>query len=336
MSVQASRTVRRRIYAEDVPGPELWAPRTQQLLRQHNLGLVFSVRPWTLEEAPKVVKACRDNGVSVSVWPMLRDEDGRWANARNIVLFSDLVHRLMDALGPPSALPHELLVDLEPSVDPLRALLAHGAKALRHLPLREPPSGVDWQRLVQRFQTLTNDVSSLGIAVAAAVVPLCVWGEGAPQWERLLGTPVRPIPWDRVETMLYTSMLEGFSKGVLARRDAEALLQQGCDAALRLFGEKASVAFGLLGPGALGGEPIYRDASELRRDVGIALGAKVLDFSLFDLKGLWGRADMQDWLQAYATEEPVLLPPPGFRARAAVSVMDVVAGTLGRVLRVGR
>lgn len=335
MSVQASRTVRRRIYAEDVPGAELRAPATQRLLRAHGLGLVVSVRPWTFDEAADVVRACRDHAVPVTLWPMLRDEDGRWANARNMALFSDLVRRMIDALGDPHALPRELLIDLEPSVDPLRALLAHGAKALRHLPLGEPPNVVDWQSSVARLQALTQDMSSLGIAVAAAIVPLCVWGEGAPRWERLLGTPVRQVPWDRVETMLYTSMLEGFSKGVLSRRDAEALLEEGCHAARGLFGERASVGLGLLGQGALGGEPVYRDASELRRDVGIALGAKITDFSLFDIKGLWGREAMDEWLSAYASDEPVLLPPAGFRARAAVSVMDVVAGTLHRVLRVG-
>lgn len=334
MLVQAapSRPARRRVFSEEVPFEVLTSPRVLRLLGERELGLCFAVRPDTLHRASTVVQACRAAGVSVGVWPMLRDEDGRFAHVRNLVLFHDLTARLLDTLGEAGALPDDVLVDLEPSIDPLRTLVLHGAGALRHLPLAEVPSGPSFAEGARRLEELARFVSSLGVSVSFAVVPLLLWGERGPTWERLLGTPLPEGAADRVEGMLYTSMIEGWSAGALARRDAESLLVRGAEATRRRFGERAGVALGAVGPGALRSEPTYRHPEELGRDASLALGAGVTSLSLFDLGGVLGREPAEVWLDAFATASPRTSAAPGLRARAALGATEMVATVLGRVV----
>ena len=52
--------------------------------------------------------------------------------------------------------------------------------------------------------------------------------------------------------MLYTSLIAGYSRGVLGREDALALLAWGCRAAARRFGPRAGASLGAVGKGALG------------------------------------------------------------------------------------
>jgi hypothetical protein len=332
--VQAAppRPARRRVFSEEVPFELLASARVLRLLAERDLGLCFAVRPDTLQLASAVVQACREGGVSVGVWPMLRDEDGRFAHVRNLLLFHDFTARLLDALGDAGTLPDDVLVDLEPSIDPLRSLVLHGAGALRHLPLAEVPSGPSFAEGSRRLQELARFVSGLGVSVSFAVVPLLLWGERGPTWERLLGTPLPEGSADRVEGMLYTSMIEGWSAGALSRRDAEALLVRGAEATRRRFGERAGVALGAVGPGALRSEPTYRGPDELARDVALALGAGVTSLSLFDLGGVLAREPAEAWLDAFATTAPRISAAPGLRARAALGAMDMVATVLGRVV----
>ena len=71
-----------RIYSETLPFEEVTRPRTVALLRRHDLEIVLAVRPWQLAELPAVAQVLRDSGVHCSVWPMLTDEEGRWASAQ--------------------------------------------------------------------------------------------------------------------------------------------------------------------------------------------------------------------------------------------------------------
>ena len=116
--------------------------------------------------------------------------------------------------------------------------------------------------------------------------------------QRTLGTPVDALPVDSHSVMAYTSLFEGWSRGLVGRRRAEWMLSLCARSARTRWGTRASLSLGAVGTGAFGDEPTYRSPAELTRDVAIARAASITDLSLFELGGLLRRAPAQAWLEA--------------------------------------
>ncbi|WP_437491528.1 hypothetical protein WME75_15795 [Sorangium sp. So ce1014] len=330
-------TPRRRIWSELLPLEAVRAPETLALLRRYALELAIAVRPETAAGLPDLAAACADAGVAVAVWPMIADEDGRWASAGNAAAFGGFVARLLDALDARGLAAAEVAVDLEPPIQEVRRALAGGRGALELLGggpcgARGSPGerGARWRDAQRAYVEVAGAIHARGVATSAAIVPLVLADGPAGGWERILGTPVSVPPWGRVSAMLYTSLLEGYSRGALGRDDAVALLALGCRAAARRFGPRAGVSVGAVGKGALGDEPVYRSVAELREDVAVAEAAGVQDLSLFDLGGVLARPPAESWLEAFVAPpiEP-RLPRATLRARAVVGAAALVGRAAG-------
>ncbi|AKV04051.1 hypothetical protein AKJ09_10714 [Labilithrix luteola] len=320
------RNITHRIYVETLPYDALVRPSTVALLRCYALDVVVAVRPWQMRELPPVVRILRDAGLRVSVWPMLADDDGRWANARNATAFATMVRAVCHALDAEKSPASEILFDLEPPFGEAQALtvatdskrpltvsrvrssvvaLAEGAIA----PLR--PSA---RRSFERAKAiLANTVRELGdrdMRVSSAVWPLVALDRPAHDtWQSLLGTPVDALVMDRVSVMLYTTIFEGWSRGTVRRRDALALLAAACDRTVRRFGARAGISLGCVGTGAFEDEPVYRSPEELAVDAAVARASGCTELSLFDLGGVLSRGPAEAWLDAFTSPnlEPVVL-----------------------------
>jgi hypothetical protein len=169
---------------------------------------------------------------------------------------------------------------------------------------------------------LARDLESCGSAVSAAVVPMLLLD----RWEALLGTPVQGPPWRSVNVMLYTSILEGWSRGLLDRVDAVSVLASACRVAASRYGGRAAFSLGAVGTGALGDEPVYRAPEELSRDVAVARAAGIGDLALFELGGVLARPPPEAWLEAFVTTEPAKAPPSEtLRGRAALSIANATS-----------
>ncbi|WP_437900241.1 hypothetical protein [Sorangium sp. So ce124] len=324
-------TPRRRIWSELLPLEVVRMPGTLALLRRYALELSIAVRPDTAAGLPDLVAACADAGVAVAVWPMIADEDGRWASACNAAAFGAFVARLLDALDARRLAAAEIVFDLEPPIDAVRRALAGGRGALDLLGggPREARGSPRWIEAQRAYAELAGAVHARGMATSAAIVPLVLTDGPARGWERLLGTPVSAPPWGRVGAMLYTSLFEGYSRGALGREDAVALLAWGCRAAARRFGPRAGASLGAVGKGALGDEPVYRSVAELREDVAAAEAAGVSDLSLFDLGGVLARPPAEAWLEAFVAPPEAHSPRDTLRARGVVAAAALVGRAAG-------
>ncbi|WP_437593368.1 hypothetical protein [Sorangium sp. So ce1000] len=332
-------TARRRIWSELLPLEVVRTPGTLALLRRYALDLSIAVRPETAAGLPDLVAACEGAGVAVAVWPMIADEDGRWASAGNAAAFGAFVARLLDVLDARRLAPAEVVFDLEPPIAAVRRALAGGRGALDLLGgaawgARETARGRDarWSDAQRAYVELAGALHARGVATSAAIVPLVLTdGPDGPArgWERLLGTPVSAPPWGRVGAMLYTSLMAGYSRGALGREDAVALLAWGCRAAVRRFGPRAGASLGAVGKGALGDEPVYRSVAELREDVAVAEAAGVSDLSLFDLGGVLARPPAEAWLEAFVTPPQARSPRETLRARGVVAAAALVGRAAG-------
>jgi hypothetical protein len=135
-------------------------------------------------------------------------------------------------------------------------------------------------------------------------------GEAGPGgFERALGTPVSGIRWDHASVMVYSSLVEGYARGLLGRSDVRPLVAVACRQAVLRFGRAAGASLGAVGTGALGDEAVYRDAGELADDVALARGAGIDDLALFDLGGALKRPPLEAWLDAFTLTEPAPAPP---------------------------
>ena len=317
-----------RIWSERVPIKQLCDRALLAQLQRFSLRLLAAVRPAESALVPDLARACAHAGVALALWPMLDDRDGRWANARNAERFAEWVGSLVTAAQHAGVPLHEIALDLEPGID----------RVGRHV-------SRDWKRpfdtararalpqAAARFAALIDQLRAQGVRTTAAVIPLVLFDTATRRgWQRVLETPIESLEPDGVHAMLYTSMLEGWSRGALRRRDARALLSLGARAAVARWGPRAGVSLGAVDVGAFGNEPTYRSVEELRDDVGIVRAAGVEDIALFDLAGCLARKPAERWFEVL-TETPPTPDVPPMTARASITSFAGIA--LSRVLDIG-
>ncbi|MEZ4403092.1 MAG: hypothetical protein R3B06_23920 [Kofleriaceae bacterium] len=281
--------MRRRVWCETLPYAEVGRPGLVALLRARQVEVLLAVRPWQLAEVGATVASLVDGGVAVGLWPMVADADGRWVSAGTAAAWVAFADQALAAA--PRAT--ELVLDLEP---PLAQLAAWKGGRLT-LAGRPTPAAYAEARAV-----LATAVERwrLDRRVTTALLPMLVAELGGEWLQRLLGTPASRLPVDRHSVMAYTSLYEGWSRGLVGRRRAEALLVATARLARLRFGGAAALSLGCVDTGALGDEPAYRDPAELARDVALARRVGVDEVTVFDLGGMVRRGPVERWLDAFA------------------------------------
>ena len=320
-------TSRRRIWSELLPLDALRRDAaTLEALAARSVELLAAVQPGQREDALALVAEASARGLSIGLWPLLADEAGRWLHPGNAGEFEAWIARLLEGLDGRGLSIDAVALDLEPPIAEVRRLTdgrLGAARAWIGRPLERGPH----RRLVEALR-------GRGIeSVATAIPPALLEGRAGHGWCRALGTPL-DVAYDRVSTMTYTSLFEGYSFGAVDRPAARALLARFAALTARSFGARASVSLGAVGVGALGDERRYRDPSELADDVAIARAAGVDDLALFDLAGVLARPPIEAWLDAFVETPPAAAaPPPTARAAAVVgglAVTGVALDVLGR------
>lgn len=328
----------RRVYCETLPFAELLRPRTLELLVRYELELVLAVRPWDVSALAEVAQTLRDRGIPLSIWPMLADERGRWASVHNAQDFRQLALDVCDVLETANARPGDVLLDLEPPIDQARSLLEMGL-VKRPDVLARFASGLSRTNaptFTAASQVLASMVAELhrrGVTTSMAVWPLVALDRpGDKGWQWLLGTPVDDLGARHVSVMMYTSMLEGLSRGTLERRHTTALLAAATKRSVKRWGRGSGISLGCVGTGALRDEPIYRDPTELAEDVAVARAAGCEELSLFELGGVLARGPAEAWLDAFTlgTDAYADASSSSKRVRAARAVARAATWLLAR------
>lgn len=312
-------SVRRWVWAEDVPFSVLNDVALLRLLQRRRLGLVTSVRPGEHERLAPLLHATRENDVPLSLWPMLRDDAGRWLSASNTGRFIALYRDLMAVVDRAATSPVAMVFDLEPPIDDVRRMLRGRFTALG----RPKTASTDLA-----LRGLVARLRQRNIETWAAVVPTVLYDAPLRRgWQHLLGTPVDGLDFAWVSPMLYTSLLQGYSRGFIRRGDALAWLARSALRCRQRFGSRASVSLGAVGVGALGDEQLFASPAELATDVDIVLAAGIEHLALFDLGGVLARSPPEPWLDALCRPKPATMPivPASWRSRGVEYLVHAVS-----------
>ncbi|MBK6697768.1 MAG: hypothetical protein IPG50_37120 [Myxococcales bacterium] len=209
-----------RVYSEMATHDDATAPSALALLRGREVELVLAVRPWHVAGLGEVVRRVAGEGVALSLWPMLSDEDGRFLHAGNVARMRALVTRVLAAAMPSaSALKPEprldVMLDLEPPVDTLRAL-AHWR--LGPAALAAAAAFAASERNDRAARALVTDIQRAGATVSVAVMPHVVL-PGGRALSRLAAVPTL-AGTDSVDLMLYRTLAQGYARGLVSRQRA--------------------------------------------------------------------------------------------------------------------
>ncbi len=326
----------RRVYSETLPHADLVRPRTIALLSRYRLEVVLAVRPWDVAGLPAVARTLRDAGVPLSIWPMLSDEEGRWASVHNAAPFQQLTRSACDVLERAGVPPRDVLFDLEPPFAQARSLAAVAARSRNEEGLARLATGLGrrpasaFEAASQLLARTVDEIHARGITTSMAVWPLVALDPPrARGWQSLLGTPVDALGTGHVSVMMYTSILEGWSRGTLRRRDTTALLAAATARTMRRWGTRAGISLGCVGTGAFEDEPVYRTPSELAEDVAVARASGCTQLTLFDLGGVLAREPAEAWLDAFVHGGEAVLGHTSKRVRAVRTLARAATWALG-------
>lgn len=304
---------------------EIAAPPVLRAMAERGIGLIVAVLPGPRGDLVRLARLAAEAGVKLAYWPMIADAAGRWASVANAAPFASYVRELVRELEREGVFPSEMAIDLEPPLDRVRATLA-----LEMPPLVDPRA----EEGAAILGALARDLRARGISISAAVMPFLLFdGDSSPFGiERALGTPVSDVEWDHASVMMYSSLVTGYSRGLLRRSDVRPLLAAACRAAARRFGAAAGISIGAVGKGALGDEATYRSTFELADDVAIARASGIDDLTLFDLGGVLRRPPMEAWLDAFVETAPASKSPPWTLRSRAVAATGLAVSRLVKVL----
>ena len=289
-----------RFFVETLPLARLLEPGVLGRVAAAADGLVLAVRPGEAELA-SVAGAVRDAGLEVALWPMLDDRDGRWCTLANAAAFVAFARSCVRDAGlrPGEA----VLFDLEPPWQLLDAL-AHGRyrQAFRQYPELVPRGTEAVDTAERTLLELVQELRDAQLSVHTAEFP---WALLAPHWARRFGVPHLPAVSGR-GMMLYTSMLEGYSRGLVRRAAVVRGLGYLGSLGLARLGGAFELQLGAVGTGALANEPVYRDVGELEHDLAIAVRIGCRRVAVFDLGGILRRPDADRWLSTCTSARTLL------------------------------
>ncbi len=323
----------RRVCVEFLPPDELARKEVRALLL--TAGVAPMLAAPTVDASPtvqaeadgrvaRVLATYRQVGLLPCVWPLLADVDGYWPSALNAERFVLRVRALRAAAaaaGAPYQAGDVVAVDLEPPLP----FPSDADGAGHRMPRLSRCSPARFAAATATLSALCASLRRDKLRTLAIAYPLVSADPaGGTGWQRRCAAPLS-CGWDRIGVMTYSSMVAGYSRGLL---DIPAARRYGYRVQERLgvrFPGRAAAFIGICGHGKLGDEPAHKEPRALALDAAAAWAAGAQEVTAFCLEGILSQPDPLAWLQALSA--PPLVPPGGFLGEAAFRA-QVVLGHL--------
>ncbi len=320
-------TAERRICVEFLPPAELGRRDVRDLLLAAGVAPMLAApmvdRDPTVQAASDVGVAqalCtyRQVGLTPCVWPLLLDQDGYWPSALTAERFVVRVQSLLssaEAAGVPYQPGDVVAVDLEPPLPPPGAKPGHRQGQGHAAPRLSRCEARRFAEATLALDRLCQSLRARGLRTLAIAYPMVsADAPGADEWQRRCVAPLS-CAWDRVGIMTYSSMVAGYSRGLLSVAAARRYGYRAQRSLGALFPARAAAFVGICGHGKLGDEPAHKDPAALALDAAAAWAAGAREVTAFCLEGILAQPDPLAWLRALSA--PPRVPPYSLLGEAA-------------------
>lgn len=320
-----------RVWAEYVTPQEALKPDVMKLLKRYGVALGMAFPPGSVNaDYARMLKAYSDEGIEVALWALLPDEQGYWVCERNASEFTDYIKSIYDWADKEKFTIPCVAVDLElphyqmSEVKSQKNMLQKGSSLIKFM--RQNRDKARFYEASRKFELLNEFIHSRGATTLCPISDLVVHdlAAGGTAFQDMLETPVSTVNWDMLSVMIYTSMIAGYSKGLLRPEDARRHLYTTMRAMKEVMGDRAGVSIGVTYVGKLEDEPYYETPRELLPDMQAAKAAGVEDITIYNLEGILRSARPEEWFETLLSAEPKE-PGHSVRAEALRAVCAAVA-----------
>ncbi|HOO55852.1 MAG TPA: hypothetical protein PLN69_03450 [bacterium] len=292
-----------RVWAEYFSPEEALDKKVTDLLKKYDVTLGMAFPPGSINDSYAAMLAeYQQLGIPVMLWVLLPDESGYWACESNANEFTGYTSKIFDWADEKGFGIPWLAVDLElPHGQMERMKNAKGLGVLKSIYStiaenrnrgRFYTASAEYNRLIE---TLHSRGTRVLTAAASQVAEDILTGTIGTQ--DIMETPISTVNFDVISFMIYTSMISGYSKGLISPRDARWYLYRVMQDMKEMIWDRAGVSIGVTYTGKLGDEPYYESPEQLKPDMQAVKAALIEDISIFNLEGIVRSPQPEAWFE---------------------------------------
>lgn len=261
--------------------------------------------------------------IKIIVWPLLKKEQGPWANEYNYEIFGELVNKITNYLEKEQIKPEYIVINMENSatqMDTIKNYLKDKKyKAIIEL-LITNLNREKFNKSVEEYKKLVNNLHGKGYKVMITTYPFMIddFQDGDPDIQDIANIPISGIDWDALTFTPYRTAYSG-DFGV---EFTPYIVYEYGRGAKDLFNEKARVALGIIGDNEHG--PGFKSPEDLNKDIAAAKAAGIKEVDLFHLAGMVEKGNVEAWVNTGVESEIPAIDLKVTAARTFVRTLDKI------------
>ncbi|MFC1888654.1 hypothetical protein ACFL4G_02745 [Thermodesulfobacteriota bacterium] len=259
-----------------------------------------------------LIRAAGDRGVEIRTWILVPYSEGYYPNEENFDSFFEAVREMIAWAGE-EELPFQwITVDMEPSIHILTQMTEYLSELRLLAALELLLAQVDrpaFEQSLANYASLVAYCHDHGFLAHVVTFPTVLddLEDGDLAFQDALNVPVHPLPygeWDDVDFMVYRTEISG----IPGLPFGPELVWSYASDAVAVFGDRASVSLGIVGPD--GGYDNYNTPDEILPDLRAAVTAGIGRVNVFSFSGAVAMPGPEAWLDLEVQPMAKPLPDP--------------------------
>jgi len=293
------------------------------VIKENNASLYIQIKDEDIgnNNLTAVLNEAKIQGIPIIVWPLLKKEEGPWANEFNYEIFGELVLKITDYLKKEQINPKYIVINMENSQAQMSSIIDllknKEYQAIIKL-LMKNINQESFNKGVKGYKKIVDKLHEQGYKVTVTTYPFMIddFKDGDPDIQDLANVCLSGINWD---AYTFTPYRTAYS-GDFGMTFTPYIVYNYANAAKDIFKDKARVALGIIGESSHG--PGYTSPEDLYKDIAAAKAAGIQQIDLFHFKGMIESGNASAWIKSDVGPEIPVIDPKVLAARAFVQTLD--------------